>query len=625
MKTKMPWRGLYRNVVSYFGAVLVAISIILIISLILFSFTQARPSPYLGMFTYLLFPAILVLGLLIFLFGMWMEDRRRRRVGVEEELPLPIFDLNNPHHRRTLAIILVAGGVLAVLLSLSAYNTYLFTDSVAFCGTLCHTVMKPEYTAYLYSPHARVLCVDCHVGPGVAWYFRSKVAGVPQLFGMVFQSYPRPIPTPIENLRPARDTCEHCHWPEKFYGAQLVQIPYFAHNEKNTPEEISFVVKTGGGSTRLGENAGIHWHMIINNRVEFRAVDRERQRIAWVRLVRQDGSVAIYRDRNLKISDAELSKLPIHRMDCIDCHNRPTHTFPAPDALVDQNMSGGNISSSLPWIKSVATKALVTTYPDERTADREIRKGIEGFYAEKYPGVIKNQKALLEQAIKTVSALYNRSVFPDMKVNWLTYPNNIGHRNWPGCFMCHDGQHVRDSGEKINNSCTLCHTVATRGPLLPLGATVPPSKQEPWHPMKLDGKHSRLLCHQCHSLGYPSILGCAECHKIPSGAPMGSLTCESCHVKGQEVKPLKDCRSCHGRLGGLHKKDAHAGSECTACHAPHTWTVSKRETCLACHEDKKDHKAPELCGKCHLFAGESKEKGAPSAQKKGTWILYVRP
>jgi hypothetical protein len=603
MEKRVPWRGLYRNAISYFGAILMAISLLLILSLMLFSFTQARPSPYLGMFTYLLFPALLVLGLLILLFGMWRENRRRRRLGTEEGLPLPVFDLNNPRHRKTLALTLVAGGVLAVLLSLSAYNTYLFTDSVAFCGTLCHTVMKPEYTAYLNSPHARVPCVDCHVGPGVAWYFRSKVAGVPQVFGTVFRDYPTPLPVPIKSLRPARQTCEHCHWPEKFYGAQLVQIPYFSHNEKNTAEQISFIVKTGGGSPRLGENAGIHWHMIINNRIYFRAQDREQQHIPWVKLVRPDNSVTIYRDKNTKRSEKQLEELPLQLMDCISCHNRPAHRFPPPDTLVDRSLAGGNISPDLPWIKKLSTMALVKIYPDRQTASREIRKAIEGFYAEKYPEVLKKQKPLVEQAIQTVIALYDQSVFPDMKVNWLTYPDNIGHRNWPGCFVCHDGQHVNDSGEAITSACTACHTVAERGPLQPLGGSIPASRMESWHPMPLLGRHAKLLCSRCHHLGYPSILGCAECHQIPVGAPMNSMGCETCHQKSQQVEPLADCRSCHAQLAGLHKNEAHAASACTACHAPHTWIVAQRETCLACHADEKDHNAPEFCGKCHQFGG----------------------
>jgi len=612
MEKRIPQRGLYRNVVSYFGAINIAISLLLILSLMLLSFTQARPTPYLGMFTYLILPVNLILGLLVFLFGMWLEGRRRRRLGIGKELPLPVLDLNRSQHRKTLAAVLVAGGVFAVLLSLFAYNTYLFTDSVTFCGTICHSVMKPEYTAYLNSPHARVPCVDCHVGPGVAWYFRSKVAGAPQVLGTIFSNYPKPLPAPIENLRPARETCEQCHWPEKFFGAQLVQIPYFQHNEKNTAEQISFLVKTGGGSTRLGENAGIHWHMIINNKVFFRALDREQQQIPWIKLVRPDGSETIYRDRNIKITDKELNQLPIHLMDCINCHNRPSHMFPAPDALVDRNLSGGNISPKLPWIKNLATLAIIKNYPDPQTASKEIRKGIEEFYAQKYPEVLKTQKSLVDSAIKTIISLYERSVFPDMKVNWLTYPNNIGHRNWPGCFVCHDGQHVNDTGQAIFRSCTVCHTVAQRGPLLPLGATTPVGKEEPWHPMPLLGKHANLLCHRCHQLGYPSIFGCAECHNMPASAPMMALECKTCHLKEQEVQPLSECRSCHGQIGGLHKKDAHAGSACTVCHAPHDWILSKRETCLACHDDKKEHKAPELCGKCHLFKGEQSAKRARS-------------
>jgi hypothetical protein len=616
MEKRIPWRGLYRNVVSYFGAVLIALSVLLILSLMLISFTQARPSPYVGILTYMIFPGLLVLGILIFIYGMWRESRRRRQLGIEQALPLPIFDLNDAQHRKKLAIALVGGGLLAVLLSLSAYNAYLFTDSVTFCGGICHRVMKPEYTAYLNGPHARVPCVDCHVGPGVAWYLRSKVAGVPQVFGTLLRTYPTPLPTPIKSLRPARETCERCHWPEKFFGAQLVQIPYFHHSEKNTPEQISFLVKTGGGTARLGESAGIHWHMIINNRVYFRALDPQQQRIPWVKMVLPNGSETVYRDRKSQISEKELNKLPVYLMDCMNCHNRPAHMFPAPDALVDRNLSNGNISARLPWIKKLATLAIIKSYRDPKTAAEEIRKGIETFYSEKYPDVVKDQKPLVNQAIETVTAIYERSVFPDMKVNWLTYPNNIGHRNWPGCFVCHDGQHVNEGGKVIDNSCTACHTTAQRGPLRPLGATTPASK-EPWHPMPLQGKHADLLCHHCHQRGYPSILGCAECHKISTAAPMMSLECKTCHLQEQQVQPQTNCRSCHGQLGGLHKKDAHAGSACMACHAPHAWTVSKRETCLACHEEKKDHNFPELCGKCHPFKGVQKPKRPASPQKKG--------
>ncbi len=617
MEKKLPWRGLYLNLISYFGGVLIGLSLLLIVSLFLFSFTQERPSPYIGIFTYVFFPGMLLFGVGVFLFGMWWESRRVRRLGAREPLPLPIFDLNQPQHRRTLGLILVAGGLLAVLLSLSAYNTYLFTDSVAFCGLLCHRVMEPEYTAYQHSPHARVGCVECHVGPGAAWYFRSKVAGVPQLWGTLFRNYPTPIPVPIKNLRPARDTCEHCHWPEYFFGAQLVQIPYFEHDEQNTANQISFLVKTGGGSTKLGENAGIHWHMILNNRIYFRALDLAEQRIPWVKLVRPDGSEVIFRDQSAKLSDEQLKKLPLNLMDCIHCHNRPSHLFPPPDILVDRNLSNGNISPKLPWIKKIGTLALIRNYPNHETASAEIRKSIEDFYSQKYPEVLRTQKAIVDQAVETISAIHHRTVFPQMKVNWQTYPNNIGHRNWPGCFVCHAGRHVSDDGKAINSSCTACHTEAERGPLLPLGATPPRGEEKPWHPISLKGKHAKLLCHECHQQGYPAILGCAECHKIPTGTPMHAMECNTCHLKEQERQPQADCRSCHSQIGELHKKPGHAGSACTACHPPHKWNPAKRDTCLECHGDKKDHNPPELCWNCHPFRGEQKAKPAREAAKKG--------
>lgn len=518
MEKRIPWRGLYRNVVSYFGGLIIVLSLLLILTFLLLSFMQARPSPYLGIFTYMISPGLLILGILVLLYGMFWESRRRRLLGVEEALPLPTLDLNNARQRQKLGVVLLAGCLLAILLSLLAYKAYLFTDSVTFCGKICHRVMQPEYTAYLNGPHARVPCVDCHVGSGVAWYLRSKVAGVPQVFGTVFHAYPTPLPAPIKNLRPARETCEQCHWPQKFYGAQLVQNPYFRHDEKNTAEQISLLVKTGGGNPRLGENAGIHWHMIINNEVYFRATDRQLQRIPWIKVVLPDGSVTIFKDRKAKISDPELNKLPVHLMDCMNCHNRPAHSFQAPDALVDRSLASGNISPKLPWIKKLAVLALVKSYRDHQSASVEIRKAIEAYYTQNFPNILKNQRALVDQAIQTISALYDQSVFPDMKVNWLTYPNDIGHRNWPGCFRCHDGQHANESGQVLNNVCTACHTSPQRGPLQPIGGFLPASN-EPWHPFPMKGKHATVLCHICHQEGYPAVLGCAQCHKIPTAAP----------------------------------------------------------------------------------------------------------
>jgi hypothetical protein len=593
---------LYRNTVSYFGGLIVVISVLLMLLLFLFDFSVRRPSPYIGIFTYLIAPGFITLGILVFLYGLRRESLRRRRVGTEEALPYPRLDLNDKHQRKVFTLALAGGSLLAILLSFAGYNAYLFTDSTTFCGRLCHQVMKPEHTAYLNGPHARVPCVDCHVGRGVPWYVKSKISGVPQVFATLFHTYSRPIPGPVKNLRPARETCEECHWPEKFYGAQLMQNPHFRYDEKNSAEQISLLLRTGGGTPNLGENAGIHWHMTINRKVYFRATDPQQQRIPWVEAVRSDGSVAVYKDSRVAIPGEEMNRLPVRLMDCMDCHNRPSHVFLPPETAVDRAMEGGAISPDLPWIKKLAVEALTRDYHNEKDVDRTIRESLEGYYAKKRPDV-GNWKALVDRAAGAVATIYDKNVFPSMNVNWTTYPSNIGHRNWPGCFRCHDGFHRNASGEPLARSCSVCHTEPRRGPLLPLGGAATLTSKEPWHPWPLQGAHGRVLCNLCHRAGYRPPDRCISCHKLPESAPMMSAGCDACHVKEGEVKPLEACASCHKTLVGLHKASTHSAAGCTACHSPHTWTVSGRETCLACHDDKKNHNAPASCGECHRFTG----------------------
>ncbi|OYV89851.1 MAG: cytochrome C, partial [Acidobacteria bacterium 21-70-11] len=242
-------------------------SALLIVFSLVLTFAMKQGSPYFGIVTYLVFPAFLALGGLIFLLGMHRESLRRRRLGAGAPPPYPSVDLNDPAQRKRFAYALLAGFFFVVLLAFVSYHAFIFTESVTFCGRVCHTVMEPEHSAYLASPHARVSCVACHVGHGASWYVKAKISGARQVLAVITKSYPRPIPTPIQNLRPARETCEECHWPAKFFGTQLMQIPHFRYNEANTPEQISLGVKTGGGSASLGGTAGIHWHMIIQNKV----------------------------------------------------------------------------------------------------------------------------------------------------------------------------------------------------------------------------------------------------------------------------------------------------------------------------------------------------------------------
>jgi len=594
-------QGLYRNALSFFGAYVSVISLFLILFSLLLQFSFKRHSPYIGIFSYMVFPAFFALGAVLFLYGMRRESIRRRRAGVDDALPYPQLDLNDPDTRKKFSYAVLGSSFLAILLAFVSYHAFLYTETVSFCGQLCHTVMEPEYAAYQGSPHARVPCVECHVGSGASWYVKSKISGARQVLAVLTGSYPTPIPTPIENLRPARETCEECHWPAKFFGTQLLQIPHFRYDERNTPEQISLGIKTGGGSGKLGENAGIHWHMITENRVEYVSLDRQLQKIPWIHSTRPDGTEDEYVSSDYTGDPKEFAKLPKKEMDCMDCHNRPTHIYEPPEAAVNKAMASYLISRTLPWVKKTVVDALVVEYPTREKAHEGLKSSIATFYRDRYPAVYQARKADVEKAIQTAVNIYDRSVFPDMKVNWKTYSSNIGHRNWPGCFRCHDNKHVAKSGKVLSMECTVCHTMPERGPLSPLGAMMPGSKLS-WHPFDLEGKHARILCSECHAAGYRPPDSCAECHKIDTKAPMMSMKCSDCHTKKFEAQPVTACGDCHAKPKGFHRKGEHPDLSCTECHRPHAWAVTGRDTCLSCHDDKKEHNQDAgACAGCHSF------------------------
>ena len=597
---------LYRNPMSYFGGLIVAGSVALIVATLLLMTFIGGGSPYFGIFAFLVLPMGIVLGLVVFGYGMRRESLRRRRAGSDEAPPYPRIDLNDPAQRRRFGRATVGAFLLLILLAVTGYHGFLFTESVTFCGRICHVVMEPEYTAYQASPHAKVSCVECHVGHGAGWYVKSKLSGVRQVFAVVLDTYETPIPVPIKDLRPARETCEQCHWPEKFYGAQLIRNPHFRYDEANTPEQITFLVKTGGGSPKLGQNAGIHFHMILENQITFAHADEKQQEIPWVSVRHADGTASEYVSRETKLSAEEIGKLPKRVMDCMDCHNRPTHIYPPPEGAIDVALSSGLISPKLPWIKKVAVDALVREYPDREAAVKGITAEIRAFYASKYPAVAAASEPEIAQACGTVTEIYGRSVFPKMKVNWQSYASNIGHRNWPGCFRCHDGKHVTAGGKSLTTECTVCHTMPQRGPLAPIGAEVPASTEN-WHPWTLKGKHGTMLCNNCHAAGYRPPTECAECHKLDAAAPMMASGCDTCHASEQEVLPINDCATCHDTLGELHKVGGHPDAACVDCHKPHGWKVADRAACLTCHDDKAEHYNEEkaACASCHEFAAAS--------------------
>jgi hypothetical protein len=589
-------RRLFGNTLSLLGVLVAGSSFLVNVFLLLVDSLAARPNPYVGILTYMVIPGVTFFGLFLIVLGAVLRYLRLRR-GIEDR-PLPRLDLNDGRQR-----LLLAGSffLLVLFLGFSAvggYQAYQFTESVVFCGQVCHRVMEPEFTAYQTSPHARVSCAECHIGPGAEWFVKSKLSGAYQVYSVLFNKYSRPIPTPIQDLRPAQETCEHCHWPAKFWGEQLATRVHFSSDERNTRREVSLLLKTGGGAIE-GLSHGIHWHMNIANKVSYVATDDRRQEIPWVRLEEPNGRVTEFLSTEKPITREQLERGELRRMDCMDCHNRPSHVYLPPGRALDLPLLAGRIPQDLPFIKKVGVEAMVQPYATTAEAEAGIAKAVRGFYQQRYPREAASWEPRIVAAIQEIVLAYRQNFFPYMRVNWLAYPNNIGHKEFPGCFRCHDGKHVSKDGRVISHECGACHDFLEqrKGAFVRVPAT--PAFAHPW---PLAGRHAEVLCGACHTGGPAKPATCRGCHGIPaSGAPMAAMECRECHQKSQQREPLADCQACHKRMVGLHRHEAHRGADCTTCHPAHGWTPAPREQCMACHQDKTEHYAGEPCAACHEF------------------------
>ncbi len=448
-----------RNVLSLIGAVLTTSMGFTLVGFWAFQLmTNSRIPPYFGVIFFLLLPSLFVIGLVLIPLGvLW----RRHRLISQGSLPsiYPRIDLHDPVLRRTFYWVAGLTFMNVVIVGSASYRGVEYMDSVSFCGQTCHTVMQPEYTAYVNSPHSRVECVSCHIGPGASWFVRSKLSGVRQVFAVLLHTYETPIPTPVENLRPAQETCEQCHWPQMFQGDKLLIRTSFGDDEKNTPSTTVLLMKVGG---RAWDRAvGIHGrHLDPPNRVRYKAADGARQNIPLVRYMEDDGTTVVdFAAADSKVPQDQLDKTEYRVMDCMDCHNRPTHTFRPAAEAVDRAMSEGHIDPTIPFIKKNAVAVLEVQYPDQETAQRQIGTTLDDFYRSKYPDVYQKQKQGLSTSVEEIKNIYLRNVFPSMKVSWGTYVNNIGHTDSPGCFRCHDGNHVSKDGRQITQDCSACHAL----------------------------------------------------------------------------------------------------------------------------------------------------------------------
>ena len=518
-----------------------------------------------------------------------------------------------------------------------------YTESTPFCS-LCH-VMYPERTAYDNSPHSRVDCGTCHVGPGVMAAVKAKLENVRYLWVYPLNHYERPIPSPIKSLRPTTIVCEQCHWPQKFYAERLSVIPDYAQDEQNSLTQTALLLKTGGGAQGAGLGRGIHWH--IENPVYYIATDEKRQNIAWVQ-AEYNGATTEYIATDSTLTPEEIAQAEKRKMDCVDCHNRATHIFNNPDTSLNEALANGTIPADLPFIKQYGVEVLTKSYASEAEATAAIA-GVADLYKTQHADIYSARQGDVETAVAGLQAIFAKNAFPFMNVNWESHPDNIGHKDFPGCFRCHDGKHLSSDNKAIRLECNICHSIPqVAGPDQPLPAIPVSSAIEPethrsttWlaeHRYRFD-----TSCESCHTVDNPggsdnsSFCSNSACHasewnyagldapkvrelSAPPKAPSKGVPNPVPHP----VSATTDCKTCHGPDKVKPYPENHSAFTADMCAGCHQATLKEGAAapgaapaiphqlegmgeCKNCHAAggikpwPQNHAAftPDICTNCH--------------------------
>lgn len=465
-------------------------------------------------------------------------------------------------------------GVLTLLLLTGAAYGWEYTNSSEFCGETCHT-MPPEFTAYLTSPHARIACVDCHIGKGfIATRITRKAGDLRHVFATIFKNYEYPIRA--EALRPARETCELCHFPEKFSDDSLRQVQKYQNDIDNTPYTIYLDLRTGGGSQRQGLGKGIHWH--IENKILYLPTDPEEQQIPYVRVEYPDGTLQEYTDLNAKLDPSTIDNSKLKEMDCITCHNRVSHLVPTPEETVDQLLARGHISSKIPEIRRKAIEVYSRVYSTTQEGVVGI-SGLEGYYQDYYPDFYAANSQTIKDAILALQSAYQASVYPEQSSDWTAHPNNIGHKDSPGCFRCHDGKHMDSNQKAIRLECNLCHSVPVVAGPYSFVADIEISRG----PEPLSHRNENWIIQ--HNQVFNTT--CANCHdtKDPGGVSNTSFCSNS---------------ACHGNIWTYAGFDAPALRQIIQSQLPPTPTPAPLPTGGALtYQDTIGPLFQSRCGSCH--------------------------
>jgi len=487
------FRYLARNLISVMGLVGIAFfgQVLLVLILLDLSGAMGAENVYGGLITYVLLPVLFTASIVVLGLGMLWKWWRTRKYGIDMTI------VPGKSRAGRISAISIAALITVAWIFVACYGTYKgyhYTDSTAFCGKACHQVMNPEYVAYQRSPHARVECVECHIGNGAEYYVKAKYHGLQQLWDTVTHNYKTPIKTPIDTMRKAPETCGHCHWPDRTLDSIERVVTHYAADDANTPTRYKLLMNLGGGTSK---HTGAHWHVSKDTVVKYLPLDDKRQQIPYVRVTyKDDGRVEEFMISAFDRKALDESKL--RTMDCLDCHNRPAHEFDSPNRALDIAMDKGLISTELPGIKRSALKALTQEYKSEPEALTAIDSALDGY--EKEQKLSTAQNALLAEARTNIKTIYSTEFFPEQNVDYRGFINNIGHFEFKGCERCHDGKHISATRKKvaITHKCDACHLLIGQATGVEQVKAMPYGVVEFEHPE--DPVNLNKNCSSCHAL-----------------------------------------------------------------------------------------------------------------------------
>jgi nitrate/TMAO reductase-like tetraheme cytochrome c subunit len=472
-----------------------------------------------------------------------------------------------PRGRRGQFIVLFLVAGFAVAMTAGGVAALQWTETADFCGR-CHT-MGPELKGHAISAHRELACAECHVEPGVEGWVKAKLNGTRQLIEILTGTFPTPIPPPGHgDLPPTTATCRRCHdvngLLENGGPIKFVLKSRFDTNATNTRSSVALVIRPMG----LGEGIqtqGIHWHVVSD--VELTASDPRSQKIDLVRVTNPDGSkstfVAMSQVQDPQNVQPDIDHLlsidHTGRMDCIDCHNRAGHNVPTVSDAIDSAMTQGLVDPSLPYVKQQAVNLLNATYASDADASSAI-DGLMTFYLKNYPSLVETKADAIRASIAQLKTIYELVATPDMKVSAQTYPDNLGHTEYPGCFRCHDGGHYevvngKLTGNAIPSGCATCHTfpqIGSNTSAILIGQRPDSHLDKLWvfnHKSVVTSLDpSNTSCGACHTRTY-----CENCHNTPAVQvphdqmvfnhaavvrQVGAAACTLCHQQSY-------CSQCH--------------------------------------------------------------------------------